>query len=450
MPKYMEIVQFLLMKIEHSEFKPKKRLPTIRNLAERFQCSKVTVVRAYAELQQRHIVFAVPQDGYYLVNNSQSEVGPKLINFISSTPDDTILPHQEIEHCLNRAIHKYQHTLFNYAPPQGLPSLATAMKGYLEDSQIFAQPDNLFITASARQTLHILAAMPFPNHKTNILVEQPTYTGLVKFLEVNKFPVYGVTRNFSGLDLDELEQQFAKNNTKFFYTVPRFHNPLGTSLTKNERKAILRLAAKYDVYVIEDDYLSDLESENNADSLFYEDLNGRVIYIKTFSKILLPGLRIAAAIIPEVLVKQFTEYKKWIDLSASILSQGAFEIYINSGMIKTHRKKMRQIYTKKMKLLNERVHMASIPDIHWHIPKSGFFACGEFSHVTDIDKLIKGLRAKNIVMNNICENYIDTYYNDRILKLSISKASPNEIIYGIDAIGDELKKIEKNGKAQNL
>lgn len=317
------------------------------------------------------------------------------------------------------------------------------MKVYLEDYQIFAKPDNLFITAGAKQTLNILAAMPFPNNKTNILVEQPTYNGLVKFLEASKFPVYGVTRNFSGLDLAELEQHFAQNNIKLFYTVPRFHNPLGTSLNKNERKAILRLAAKYDVYIIEDDYLSDLELQNNAYSLYYEDMNDRVIYIKTFSKILLPGLRIAAAVIPGVLAKHFTEYKKWIDLSTSILSQGALEIYIKSGIIKTHRKKMRQIYAEKMKLLNELVDTAPIPHIRWHIPKSGFFACGEFFRVTDIDKLIKRLKEKSIIINNICENYIDTYYNDRILKLSISKVSLNDIIYGIDAIGDEIKKIEE-------
>jgi len=443
MPKYMEIANYLLTKIENSEIKTEERMPTIRELAELFQCSKVTAVRAYAELQQRHIVFAVPQDGYYLVNNKHAEVGPKLVNFISTTPDDTVLPYQEIEHCLNGAIHKYQHALFNYAPPQGLPSLIAAMKVYLEDYQIFAKPDNLFITAGAKQTLNILAAMPFPNNKNNILVEQPTYNGLVKFLEASKFPVYGVTRNFSGLDLAELEQHFAQNNIKLFYTVPRFHNPLGTSLNKNERKAILKLAAKYDVYIIEDDYLSDLELQNNAYSLYYEDMNDRVIYIKTFSKILLPGLRIAAAVIPEVLVKHFTEYKKWIDLSTSILSQGALEIYIKSGMIKTHRKKMRQIYAEKMKLLNELVKTAPIPHICWHIPKSGFFACGEFLRVTDIDKLIKRLKEKNILINNICENYIDTYYNDRILKLSISKVSLDDISYGIDAIGDEIKKIDE-------
>ncbi len=442
MPKYMEIANYLLKKIENSEVRTEERMPTIRELAELFQCSKVTAVRAYAELQQRHIVFAIPQDGYYLVNNKKAEVDPKPINFVSTTPDDTALPYREIEHCLNGAINKYQHVLFNFAPPQGLLGLTAAMKEHLEDYQIFSNPDNLFITAGAKQTLHILAAMPFPNNKTNILVEQPTYNGLVKFLEASKFPAYGVTRNFAGLDLAELEQHFAKNSIKLFYTVPRFHNPLGTSLTKNERKAILNLADKYDVYIIEDDYLSDLEPQNNANCLYYEDMNDRVIYIKTFSKILLPGLRIAAAVIPKVLTEHFTEYKKWIDLNTSVLSQGALEIYIKSGMIKTHRKKIRQIYAKKMKLLNELVAAAPIPHICWHIPKSGFFACGEFLRVIDIDKLIKRLTEKNIIINNICENYIDTYYNDRILKLSLSKVSLDNISYGIDTILDEIKKVE--------
>lgn len=440
MTKYMEIANYLLKRIENKEIKMAERMPTVRELAELFRCSKVTAVRAYAELQQQHIVFAVPQDGYYLIDNKNNELGPKLINFVSTIPDETVLPCREIEHCLNRAMDKYRHVLFNYAPPQGLPTLIAAMKEHLEDYQIFAKPDNLFITAGAKQTLHILASMPFPNNKTNILVEQPAYNGLVKFLEASKFPVYGVTRNFTGLDLAELEQHFAQNNIKLFYTVPRFHNPLGTNLTKSERKTILRLAAKYDVYIIEDDYLSDLEPQNNADSLYYEDMNDRVIYIKTFSKILLPGLRIAAAVIPRVLATCFTEYKKWIDLNTSVLSQGSLEIYIKSGMIKTHRKKMRQIYAEKMTLLNELVMTSPLPHIRWHIPKSGFFACGEFSRVIDIDDLIQRLKEKNIIINNICENYINTYYNERILKLSISKVSLDEIRYGIAVIRDEVIK----------
>lgn len=440
MPKYMEIANYLIDKIGRNEIKTAQRMPTIRELAELFQCSKVTVIRAYAELQQNHVVYVIPKDGYYLVSKSTSENSARGINFASASPDETALPYREIQHCLNQAIDKYKEALFNYADPQGLPSLIAAMTEYLKDEQIFMSPNNLMITAGAQQAIHILATMPFPNHKTHILVEQPTYNGILQFLETSKLPVLGVKRNFDGLDLAELEKRFAASNIKFFYTSPRFHNPLGTSLSKSDRSQILKLADKYDVYIVEDDYLSDLELKNNAFSLYYEDMSSRVIYIKSFSKILLPGLRIAAVILPPILAESFKKHKKWLDLGTSVLSQGALEIYIRCGMIKTHRKKIQKIYAKKMEFLNEKVQTADIPHIRWHIPESGFFACGEFLNHINIEKLIQKLAEKQINLHDIRENYLDTYYNNKILKFSVSKASHNDINDGMAVILKEIKK----------
>jgi DNA-binding transcriptional MocR family regulator len=281
--------------------------------------------------------------------------------------------------------------------------------------------------------------MPFPNNKTNILIEQPTYNGILQLLETSNIPVHGVERSFHGLNLAELERKFANDDIKLFYTCPRFHNPLGTSLSQTERKQIIKLANKYNVYVVEDDYLSDLELHNNAYSLYYEDVSSKVIYIKSFSKILLPGLRIAAVVMPSILTECFNKHKKWMDLSTSVLSQGALEIYIKCGMIKTHRKKIRKIYAGKMNLLNEKVQAADIDCIKWHVPESGFFACGEFLNELDVSQLIGRLKDKNIIINDIRENYLDNYYNNKILKLSVSKASVNSISDGIAAILHEIK-----------
>ncbi|MCE5284475.1 MAG: PLP-dependent aminotransferase family protein [Pelosinus sp.] len=440
MPKYIGIVNYLTDKIARNEIKTEQRLPTIRELAALFHCSKVTVVRAYTELQQNHIVYAIPQDGYYLVHKNKLDNSSAVINFAAASPDENVLPYREIQHCLNQAIDKYRYALFNYAQPQGLPSLIEVMAKYLVDYQIFTKPDNLFITAGAQQAIHILSTMPYPNNKTNILVEQPTYNGILQFLATSNIPVLGIERNFQGLNLAELERTFAQNNIKLFYTCPRFHNPLGTSLSPNERKQIVKLADKYDVYIVEDDYLSDLERHSNAYSLYYEDMSSRVIYIKSFSKMLLPGLRIATVVMPPIMAECFKKYKKWMDLGTSVLSQGALEIYIKCGMIKTHRKKIQKVYKSKMQLLNEKVQAVGFPNIKWHVPEVGFFACAEFLNKVDISKLICRLKEKDIIINDIRENYLDSYYNNKILKLSVSKASLNDISEGIAAILDEIKR----------
>ena len=175
--------------------------------------------------------------------------------------------------------------------------------------------------------------------------------------------------------------------------------------------------------------------------MYYDDIDARVIYIKSFSKTLLPGLRIAAVVVPEVLVNDFEKYKKWLDLGTSVLSQGALEIYIKCGMFHTHRKKIKKIYAEKMKLLSNQLKSAQSPKFQCHVPDTGFFACIEFRDDVNLDKLIHILGEKNIMINPISENDIDTYKIDKILKLSVSKPDFASINQGIAVVLDEIHKL---------
>ena len=101
-----------------------------------------------------------------------------------------------------------------------------------------------------------------------------------------------------GIDLKELEKHFKSGNIKFFYTIPRFHYPLGHSYSEEEKRAILDLAAKYQIYIVEDDYLGDLDPKMGQ-TFHYLDQNDLVIYIKSFSTSIFPALRITALILPK-------------------------------------------------------------------------------------------------------------------------------------------------------
>ena len=443
MCKYKNIVKYLLEKIASGVIKVEQNMPTIRQLSEQFQCSKATVVRAYIELQQQHIVYAIPQSGYFLVNKNglDRNENSNCINFASVSPDETILPYEEFQHCLNQAIDKYKQTLFNYSNAKGLPTFIETLGNHWQEYQVFAKPEHIFTTAGCQQALFILCNMRFPNNRTDILVEQPTYHGMLKLLESSHLPVVGIERSFRGIDLDELERKFATNRIKCFYTNPRFHHPLGTSLSRKEKQEILKLAHKYDVYILEDDYLADLEIKNNSYPIYYDDIDERVIYIKSFSKTLLPGLRVAAVALPEILINEFTKYKKWVDLGTSVLSQGALEIYIKCGMFHTHRKKIKNIYAEKMKLLSNKLDCLQSSSIKCHVPDTGFFACIEFVHNVNFDKLIDILGKRNIILNTINENYIDTNSHNKILKFSVSKPNLADINRGISIILDEIYKL---------
>lgn len=442
MQKYSEIVNYILDKVSTNEFKFKQRLPTIRELSENFNCTKITAVRAYTELQKRHIVYSIPQSGYYLVNiNKDTCLNPNIVDFASESPDESILPYEDFQHCLNQVIAKYKQVLFNYSNPQGVPSLISALAENLQDQQIFTNPANLFVTAGSQQAINILCQMNFPNNKNTVLVEEPTYTGILNSLKFNHIPVIGLRRCFDGIDLHELERHFATNTIKFFFTTPRFHNPLGTSLTNDQKKHIAELAAKYDVYIVEDDYLADLELNKSLYPIYYNDLASKVIYIKSFSKILMPGLRIAIVVLPSILKDTFEKHKWCTDFGTSILSQGILELYINSGIFKLHQKKSKKIYAKKIALVKSSIKTIDASCIQWHIPNMGFFTCIKTFHNIDVDNFIKKVAQKNVLIKNIKYNYLDNKPENNILKLSLSKTSINKIDYGISVILHELEKI---------
>lgn len=181
--------------------------------------------------------------------------------FTVSAPDPDIFPYLDFQHCINKAIDMYRNDLFIYGTPQGLPSLIREMQRHLASYQVFANPDQIFITSGVQQALGVLTRIPFPNGRQRVLIEQPGYPLFMEYLKTYGIETEGIKRSDAGIDLNELERLFKTGQFKFFYTVPRFHNPLGVSYTRPQKKAIAQLAAKYDVYIVEDDYMADLEQD---------------------------------------------------------------------------------------------------------------------------------------------------------------------------------------------
>ncbi|MGV2643920.1 aminotransferase class I/II-fold pyridoxal phosphate-dependent enzyme, partial [Clostridium perfringens] len=153
------------------------------------------------------------------------------------------------QHCINEAINIYKNELFIYGTSKGLPSLINVIQKHLANYQVFANKENIFITSGVQQALAILAKLPFPKKKETILIEEAGYHLFIDYLETHNIPVLGIRRTCSGIDLNQLEKLFRTKSIKFFYTMPRFHNPLGSSYSQEEKKAIVKLAKKYDVFI---------------------------------------------------------------------------------------------------------------------------------------------------------------------------------------------------------
>ena len=269
------------------------------------------MIRAYTELEKRHAIYSVSQSGYYVVqkDGDSNNMDKSLIDFASASPDVNVFPYLDFQHCLNKAIDTYKYELFTYGDPQGMEKLRRTLVSHLAGAQVFTSAERIMITAGAQQALEILTKMPFPGGKSVILVEQPSYNNYLRLLESEGVPVIGITRTAAGIDLQALEEQFRSGHIKFFYTMSRYHNPLGNSYSAEQRKAIANLAAKYDVYIVEDDYMADLGEERGYDPIYAYNRTSHVVYLKSFSKIIFPGLRLGAVVLPERLLDTFRAFK---------------------------------------------------------------------------------------------------------------------------------------------
>ncbi|MFJ8063934.1 PLP-dependent aminotransferase family protein [Psychrobacillus sp. NPDC096426] len=442
MLKYESIYQSLLMQIQSGKFSTGAKLPSIRNLTVQYSCSKSTVLTALNKLEEQHIIYALPKSGYYVVDNHifKTPSPADIIDFASASPTWHAFPYKDFQHCINKAIDTYQEELFRYGTLKGLPSLIEEAKKLLESYQVFTRSEQIFITTGVQQALFLLSIMPFPNNRSTILVEQPSYHLYMDLLKTLQLPAIGIQRTAKGIDLGRLEQIFHEEDIKFFYTMPRFHNPLGTSYSKKEKEAILQLAHQYNVFIIEDDYLADFEYNPKNDPLFADDYHDKVIYLKSFSKIMFPGLRVGLAVLPPSLIDIFQKYKMTTDIDSSMISQAGLYLYLKSGMFEHNKMNVSNIYHERAKILHQSIrdHLPTYESssevvMHSHI---------ELPKRVNLKSFVYHLQEEGIYMDSVERNYLDDFYHERILKLNVSNVDGHRIEEGIKKIASALIKPE--------
>ncbi|EFU62697.1 PLP-dependent aminotransferase family protein [Streptococcus oralis] len=329
--KYQAVVSFLKKGIESGKFPTGSRLPSIRQLSQDFHCSKDTIQRALLELRHEQYLYAKPQSGYYVLEQGQHQ------DLEIEVTDEHASAYDDFRLCVNETLIGRENYLFNYYDNQeGLEELRQSVHQLLFNQALYCKPDQLVLTSGTQQALFILSQINFPSEGEEILVEQPTYHRMNRLLVAQGLAYQTIERRIDGIDLKELEKQFKSGKIKFFYTIPRFHYPLGHSYSDQEKRDILDLANQYGVYIVEDDYLGDLDTRKGQ-TFHYLDTEDRVIYIKSFSTSLFPALRITALILPNTLKDAFVSYKNILDYDSNLIMQKALSLYIDSQLFEKNR-----------------------------------------------------------------------------------------------------------------
>ena len=342
--KYQEIMTAIVEQIESGRLKRGDRLPSIRSLSQTYHCSKDTVQRALLELKFKHYIYAVNKSGYYVLEGKSQKEDPLHL----SLAEYNNMAYEDFTTCLTETLVNRENYLFNYYyQQQGLQELILSLKNYLEKGAIYAKENDILVTSGTQQALYILSQVPFPNKKTRLLLEQPTYHRMIDLVVSQNLPYQTIERDFNGIDLTTLERLFKTQDIKFFYTISRFSNPLGLSYTAAEKQKIVALAQKYDVYIIEDDYMGDFTKSTDL-PLHYYDTSGHVIYLKSFSMTIFPALRLGTIVLPQPLMQAFLEHKKMIDYDTNLIMQKALSLYLDSGLFEKNLNYLSQVFHEQV------------------------------------------------------------------------------------------------------
>ena len=126
----------------------------------------------------------------------------------------------------------------------------------------------------------------------------------------------------------------------------------------------------------------------------------------------MPGLRLAAVVLPTLLINNFLNYKQWTDTYSAILSQGALTLFLGSGMYQKNRREIQKIYMQRMKKLKEvAASLDTNGEIEWDIPDSGFFACMRLQKGIAFERVQPEFYKNNIRMMDTRNFFLDEFKN---------------------------------------
>lgn len=420
MTKSDAIKSYIIGEIKKGNLTAGDKLPSIRQLAKQFMCNKDTVQKALLDLRYEHYIHAIEKSGYYVFENPYQKVEPL------DLPDSEIanIAYEDFRICLNETLIGRESYLFNYFHKQeGLSELINATHQLFLEGDVYTKREQIVITAGTQQALYILSQIAFPNGKMDILLEQPTYDRMVDLVGQLSLSYQTISRTLGGVDFERLEALFKTKSIKFFYLMPRLQNPLGTSYTPEDMERLIFLAEKYDVYLVEDDYMSDFAEKA---PLHYYDTFDRVIYLKSFSNTIFPALRLAVICLPTCLKKAFINYKKLMDYDTNLILQKALALYINNGM-----------YAKNTHYLKERYHNQieegkALVSFRENLPAH----CVRYNHVL-LDISAVQQKSKKTKLISLSESLVDFYINPKE-QCIVQISSADKLEQVLDLIRDDL------------
>lgn len=266
-----------------------------------------------------------------------------------------------------------------------------------------------------------------------VLIDSPTYSAAVDIFLNRGAQLLPIDLTKKGFSLEQVESYMKKYKPKLFYMNPTFHNPTGYTVPTEQRKKLTELAERYHCILVEDDSFHKIYfTQAPPAPIFTYDPCGYVIYLRSFSKYIAPGLRICALLAHPILIKWLVKGKALADNGTPLLNQKAFLYYLTSERVQRHMEKLRIALQLRKEAMESEL---SLKSFQWNSPAEGLNLWVKLHEKIDIEQFkVKALEKQlSIVPGNICDPLAR---NIPYIRLSYSFLNEQEIKEGIRLLNE--------------
>ncbi|PLV59865.1 PLP-dependent aminotransferase family protein [Thermotoga sp. KOL6] len=306
------------------------------------------------------------------------------ISFGGGVPDPETFPRKELAEIAKEIIEKEYHYTLQYSTTEGDPLLKHQILKLLERMYGITglDEDNIVFTVGSQQALDLIGKI-FLDDESYCVLDDPAYLGAINAFKQYLAHFIVVPLEDDGMNIDVLEKKLSEldrrgkiKRVKFIYVVSNFHNPAGVTTSLEKRKALVEIAERYDLFIIEDDPYGALRYEGETiDPIFKIGGPERVVMLNTFSKVLAPGLRIGMVVGDKEFIKRIVQAKQSADLCSPAITHRLAARYLERYDLFEHLKPTIEIYRRKRKVMLKALeeNFSDIPGAKWVKSEGGLF-----------------------------------------------------------------------------
>ena len=364
---------------------------------------------------------------------------PEVISLAGGLPDTSTFPPQSFAAQMTRIAQESAAEALQYGPTEGFEETKDCILQVMGAEGMLPDHDDVIVTTGGQQAID-LVCKTLVDPGDVVICEAPTYPGAVPVFCSYEAETIQVECDERGMRVEELEPLLERlgaegRQPKLIYTVPTFQNPAGVTMSLERRQALVELARRRELLVVEDNPYGLLRfGGERLPPLYQLDGGDFVVYLGTFSKILSPGIRLGWAVAPPPVMEKIVLGKQATDLCTSTLAQYFVREYFGEGRWERYTEELVSIYRARRDTMLAALEEHFPAAATWTEPEGGLFIWATLpDYIDTADLLAKALRADVAFVPGEAA-YVDGR-GASSMRLNFSGVGEDEIREGIRRIG---------------